>query len=222
MKFKIDLKIFLIAILFFMTSQIKVYAIMMICAIIHEFGHLLIGILLGMKPEKLEIIPVGIRVTFKINIKDINSKIKQTNKLEIKKIFVAIAGPVVNLILIYIAAISKTNIISKINFIYANLLLVIINLIPIYPLDGGRILKGIISIFKGKKKAEQTTNITSIIIGIIISALGIWILINNKNIAILFFLLYIWIIIIQENKKFKNKRLMYEILEKSIEKNSEK
>ena len=222
MKFKIDLKIFLIAILFFMTSQIKVYAIMMICAIIHELGHLLVGILLGMKPEKLEIIPVGIRVTFKINIKDINSKIKQTNKLEIKKIFVAIAGPVVNLILIYIAAISKTNIISKINFIYANLLLVIINLVPIYPLDGGRILKGIISIFKGKKKAEQTINKISIIIGIIISALGIWILINNKNIAILFFLLYIWIIIIQENKKLKNKKLMYEILEKSIEKNSEK
>ena len=222
MKFKIDLKIFLIAILFFMTSQIKVYAIMMICAIIHELGHLLVGILLGMKPEKLEIIPVGIRVTFKINIKDINSKIKQTNKLEIKKIFVAIAGPVVNLILIYIASISKTNIISKINFIYANLLLVIINLVPIYPLDGGRILKGIISIFKGKKKAEQTINKISIIIGIIISALGIWILINNKNIAILFFLLYIWIIIIQENKKLKNKRLMYEILEKSIEKNSEK
>ena len=222
MKFKIDLKIFLIAILFFMTSQIKVYAIMMICAIIHELGHLLVGILLGMKPEKLEIITVGIRVTFKINIKDINSKIKQTNKLEIKKIFVAIAGPVVNLILIYIAAISKTNIISKINFIYANLLLVIINLVPIYPLDGGRILKGIISIFKGKKKAEQTINKISIIIGIIISALGIWILINNKNIAILFFLLYIWIIIIQENKKLKNKRLMYEILEKSIEKNSEK
>ena len=222
MKFKIDLKFFLIAILFFMTSQIKVYAIMMICAIIHELGHLLVGILLGMKPEKLEIIPVGIRVTFKINIKDINSKIKQTNKLEIKKIFVAIAGPVVNLILIYIAAISKTNIISKINFIYANLLLVIINLVPIYPLDGGRILKGIISIFKGKKKAEQTINKISIIIGIIISALGIWILINNKNIAILFFLLYIWIIIIQENKKIKNKRLMYEILEKSIEKNSEK
>ena len=222
MKFKIDLKIFLIAILFFMTSQIKVYSIMMICAIIHELGHLLLGILLGMKPEKLEIIPVGIRVTFKINIKDINSKIKQTNKLEIKKIFVAIAGPVVNLILIYIAAISKTNIISKINFIYANLLLVIINLVPIYPLDGGRILKGIISIFKGKKKAEQTINKISIIIGIIISALGIWTLINNKNIAILFFLLYIWIIIIQENKKLKNKRLMYEILEKSIEKNSEK
>ena len=220
MKFKIDLKFFLIAILFFMTSQIKVYAIMMICAIIHELGHLLVGILLGMKPEKLEIIPVGIRVTFKINIKDIISKIKQTNKLEIKKIFVAIAGPVVNLILIYIAAISKTNIISKINFIYANLLLVIINLVPIYPLDGGRILKGIISIFKGKKKAEQTINKISIIIGIIISALGIWILINNKNIAILFFLLYIWIIIIQENKKLKNKRLMYEILEKSIEKNS--
>ncbi len=107
-----------------------------------------------MKPEKLEIIPVGIRVTFKINIKDINSKIKQTNKLEIKKIFVAIAGPSSKLnINIYSSNIkNKHNI--KINFIYANLLLVIINLVPIYPLDGGRILKGIISIFKGKKKSR--------------------------------------------------------------------
>ena len=36
--------------------------------------HLIMGIILGMKPEKLEIIPIGIRITFKLNIKDINKK----------------------------------------------------------------------------------------------------------------------------------------------------
>ena len=86
MKFKIDLKIFLITFLFFMTSQIKIYITMMICAILHELGHLIMGIILGMKPEKLEIIPIGIRITFKLNIKDINKKVKKANKLEIKKI----------------------------------------------------------------------------------------------------------------------------------------
>ena len=43
------------------------------------------GIILGMKPEKLEIIPIGIRITFKLNIKDINKKVKKANKLEIKR-----------------------------------------------------------------------------------------------------------------------------------------
>ena len=134
MKLKIDLKIFLITFLFFMTSQIKIYITMMICAILHELGHLIMGIILGMKPEKLEIIPIGIRITFKLNIKDINKKVKKANKLEIKKILIAIAGPAINILLIIISATTKINIIAKINFIYANLLLAIINLVPIYPL----------------------------------------------------------------------------------------
>ena len=53
MKFRIDLKIFMLIILFLITNQIKIYAMIMIFAIIHEFGHLLAGILLGMKPEKI-------------------------------------------------------------------------------------------------------------------------------------------------------------------------
>ena len=209
MKFKIDLKIFLITFLFFMTSQIKIYITMMICAILHELGHLIMGIILGMKPEKLEIIPIGIRITFKLNIKDINKKVKKANKLEIKKILIAIAGPAINILLIIISAT------TKINFIYANLLLAIINLVPIYPLDGGRILKGIITIFKGKQKGEQTINIISIISTIITTIIGTIAVINNKNIAIIFFIIYIWAIVIKENKKYKNRKIIYELLEKN-------
>ena len=187
MKFKIDLKIFLITFLFFMTSQIKIYITMMICAILHELGHLIMGIILGMKPEKLEI----------------------------KKILIAIAGPAINILLIIISATTKINIIAKINFIYANLLLAIINLVPIYPLDGGRILKGIITIFKGKQKGEQTINIISIISTIITTIIGTIAVINNKNIAIIFFIIYIWAIVIKENKKYKNRKIIYELLEKN-------
>mgnify|MGYP002099986102 CR=1 FL=1 len=216
MKFKIDLKIFLITFLFFMTSQIKIYITMMICAILHELGHLIMGIILGMKPEKLEIIPIGIRITFKLNIKDINKKVKKANKLEIKKILIAIAGPAINILLIIISAT------TKINFIYANLLLAIINLVPIYPLDGGRILKGIITIFKGKQKGEQTINIISIISTIITTIIGTIAVINNKNIAIIFFIIYIWAIVIKENKKYKNRKIIYELLEKNYWKNRKK
>ena len=75
MKFRIDLKIFMLIILFLITNQIKIYAMIMIFAIIHEFGHLLAGILLGMKPEKIEIKPFGVSIKFDIKREDYNIKI---------------------------------------------------------------------------------------------------------------------------------------------------
>ena len=48
MKFKVDLKIFIFIILFFITKQIETYATIMMFAIINECGHLLAGVILGM------------------------------------------------------------------------------------------------------------------------------------------------------------------------------
>lgn len=91
MRFRIDLKIFLFIILFYITKQIEVYGMIMLFAIIHELGHLLVGLILGMKPEKLEIMPYGVAISFKLQPKDYNRKIKKGNQLELKKIIVAAA-----------------------------------------------------------------------------------------------------------------------------------
>ena len=95
MRFKIDLKIFLFVIIFYFTKQIHIYALIMLFAFIHELGHLMAGILCGMKPERLEIKPYGVSISFKLFPKDYNIKIGKGSKLEIKKIFVAIAGPII-------------------------------------------------------------------------------------------------------------------------------
>ena len=100
MRFRIDLKIFVFLILFYFTKQIETYAMIMFFAIIHEFGHLLAGLILGMKPEKMDIMPYGISISFKLMPRDYNNKILNGNLLEIKKIFVAIAGPLTNLLII--------------------------------------------------------------------------------------------------------------------------
>lgn len=80
MRFRIDLKIFLFIILFYITKQIEIYAVIMFFAILHEFGHLIAGVLLGMKPAKLEIMPYGVAVSFKLTTKDYNKKIKNQNR----------------------------------------------------------------------------------------------------------------------------------------------
>ena len=153
MSIKIDLKIFLFAIIFWFTKQIEIYALLMILALIHELGHLMCGICLGLKANSIKITPVGFQILFENHVQDYNERIKKGNEVCIKKIAIAFAGPLVNMFIAIIAFfMSKNILIQKELLVYANLLLAIFNLLPIYPLDGGRILKEIKTIKRRKKK----------------------------------------------------------------------
>lgn len=215
MRFRIDLKIFLFAILFYFTKQIEIYAMIMFFAIIHEFGHLLAGLLLGMKPEKMEIVPYGVSISFKLTAKDYNKKIKQGNQLEIKKILVALAGPMTNFIIFMIILQMNMNVFFVLMILYSNLLLILFNLLPIYPLDGGRIIKGILHIFLGKRKAEKYTNYLSFITLIIITFISSIAIYKAENIAIFLLVLVLWGIFIKEDRIYERRNKIYNLLKKT-------
>ena len=67
MSIKIDLKIFLFFFLFLLTSQIEMYILLMVFAIIHELGHLIMGLILKFEPEEIKLTPVGLQIKFKVN-----------------------------------------------------------------------------------------------------------------------------------------------------------
>lgn len=219
MRFKIDLKIFLFLIIFYFTKQIHIYALIMIFAFIHELGHLLAGVLCGMKPEKLEIKPYGVSISFKLFPKDYNIKIGKSNKLEVKKILVALAGPVTNLLIIIVLLNLPVEFFAKLMIIYSNILITIFNLIPIYPLDGGRIVKSILSITFGKRKAEKYINNISFITLIFVTFVSSILIYIIENIAIFLIVIVLWIMYIAEDIKYKRKIEIYKLLEKSIENN---
>lgn len=217
MRFRIDLKIFIFLIIFYFTKQIQIYTYIMIFAFIHEIGHLITGLLMGMKPEKLEIMPFGISVSFKIKPQEYNKKIKKGNYLEIKKIIVAIAGPLTNFVIIAIASKIKMGITQYLMITYTNFLIMIFNLLPIYPLDGGRILKSILHIYFGKRKAEKYINIISKITVCTLTVISSIAILYIQNIAILLIDIYLWYLTIKEDIKYNKREDIYKkLLENNI------
>ena len=100
--------------------------------------------------------------------------------------------------------------IPKETIIYSNLLLAIFNLLPIYPLDGGRILKEVIHIFKGSKVAYQKSNLISFVTVIVLTIMVSISILYIHNIAFLLILIYLWYLVIKSQKE-------YEIYEKTME-----
>ncbi len=219
MRFRIDLRIFIFLILFYLTNQIEIYTLIMCFAIVHELGHLLTGIILGFKPNKIELTPFGLSIGFKVNLKDYNKKIKRANAIEEKRIIIAMAGPVVNLLIIFIIDKLNIDIYEKIMIIYSNLLLVLFNTLPILPLDGGRILKGILHIYLGKNKAEKYSCNISFGALIILTAISSIAILYFKNIAIFLGVIFLWILYLKEEKLYKNRNRLYELIKEEKEAN---
>ena len=188
MKIRIDLKILIFLVLFYFTNQLKIYLVIMLFCFIHELGHIFVGLIFNMKIEKLEIMPFGFSVSFEDSVTE-----------NFKKIFVAAAGPLVTLALILIFF--NIEIKLKQEIIYSNILILIYNLMPIYPLDGGRIIKGILQIKVEEERAQKMiwklTKITMIIITFVCSIVVYYF----KNIAIFLSCIFLWIIILRIEEK---------------------
>ena len=189
MIFRVDLKILFLIVALYFTKQLKIYLITMIFIIMHEISHLIMGITLKMKISALNIMPFGLSVEFN----------QSNNNSEIKKILVAIAGPLFNILIIIITFFLKADIETKQLVLYSNLSLAIFNLLPIFPLDGGRILKILLSMNLSKKEANiQMSRITNITMFIITFIFSIFIY-YYKNICFVFIILYLWYIVLKEN-----------------------
>ena len=211
MTIKLNLNIFLFLLLFLVTNQLEIYALVMIFALIHELSHLITGMLMGLKAETLKIMPLGFCIEFKTNIEDYNKKILKSNILSVKKIIIAIAGPFVNLIIVLFGILYNIDT----NIIYANLLIFLFNMLPIYPLDGGRILKNILKMFFINRKANDYTNVISNLLVIVLTIVSSILILIYKNIAILVIIVTLWGILIKENRRYFTYNKIYKTIDKN-------
>lgn len=170
-----------------------------------SFGHIFAGLLLKLKPKKLNIMPFGLAVTFE--------SYGYRKLVETKKILIAFAGPLTNILISIITLFIHIDENLKQTIIYSNIVVAFFNLIPIYPLDGGRILKGFIKLkYKNNMVADLVVNKISNILAIALTAISSILILYLKNISIFLVIVYLWIIVIKENKRFDLKKKVNDII----------
>jgi len=124
------------------------------CVILHEYGHILMARYYGISCFRMLMTPLG-------GIAFIEMEEGARSYKPVQQFWIAAAGPIVSAILAVFFLL--IGIPSGIKFIITlgviNLVLVIFNLIPAYPMDGGRIFKALISIIftKNYRKAGRLT-----------------------------------------------------------------
>jgi stage IV sporulation protein FB len=123
------------------------YLKLLIAIFIHELGHIFIAIIFRLKIKSLTLYAFGFIMEF-----------DNYKKIFIKELLLYTFGILFNIVFYFISN----------RFKHANLMLILINLAPIYPLDGYNILSNIISTIIPYKKSLYITSILGFIpIGIL-------------------------------------------------------
>ena len=170
--------------------------------IFHELAHLTIALLFFYVLENFKFSLSGVCIELKKKRFDLkgNKRLKIEN---IEEIILYLAGPISNIILAYIF--NNNKMICEINIAFA-----IINLLPIFPLDGYNILDNLLELFSMRlKKREVILEILSNILIFILFFVGIVQLLLLFNPSIIMFSFYVFLI--QFNNKKRQKFTNYGI-----------
>ncbi len=155
---------YVVALISILTGYFKAYIIYTLIILVHEIGHIFAGIILKWPILKVTIYPFGCMTTF-------NNKL---NSSSIEEFLILIYGPLFQILF---------NMIYPTSYHY---FILIFNLLPIYPLDGSKLVFLLLN--------KITSYYYSYIYIFIISYITIFILLINRfnliNILILLYLLW--------------------------------
>ncbi len=144
-------------IVYFLLGQFIEITVMILIVLVHEFSHSIVARKYGFIIDEIDILPFGGVAKYK-NIKIINPK---------EEIVICAIGPLSNLLII-IVFMGLRSLYTENYFIdfviEINWLMFIINILPVFPLDGGKIIRAVLSLFIGYKSSTiKLTYVTYIL-----------------------------------------------------------
>ncbi len=150
-------------------------------AVFHEFGHLLCMTAMSDKPRAISFTPFGMRIERSKPVSSYSGEALE-----------AAAGPAANLLLAAVLAVLNRFCGGLIRPIYINLLMALFNLLPIEPLDGGRLLRCLISVRSDSRAADKITKAATVAGSVLLTTAGTALLVKSGyNFTMLIIALYL-------------------------------
>lgn len=158
-KFNVNPAFFIILIWLIFATDIIVAVSYFLVILIHELGHYYVAKYCGYKLSKFSLSPYGVSLSY------YGQTLEQKDE-----IYIALAGPVVNLVVALITVafwwIFPTFYLVSYNFVEVNLIIALTNLLPAFPLDGGRIFVSLFSNIVERRKALKITIIFNVVLSV--------------------------------------------------------
>lgn len=168
------------------------------CVVLHELGHALTARKYGIKTRDIILLPIG-------GV----ARLEKMPDKPAQELWVALAGPSVNIVIAAVigAYLYLTNSFTPINqltnasatfveqIMAVNIFLVLFNMIPAFPMDGGRILRALLASRLPYPKATQYAATLGQGIAVLFGFVGLFF-----NPLLLFIAFFVWIGAAQETK----------------------
>jgi Zn-dependent protease/CBS domain-containing protein len=148
-----------------------------LCVLLHELGHVFAARRYGVKTRDVTLWPFG----------GIASMERMPDKPS-QELIVALAGPAVNVVIalglfLYLGAtldpenltrIEDPKVSMAVKVLFANIILLVFNMIPAFPMDGGRVLRALLAMRMGNARATELAASIGQGFAILFGAVGIF------------------------------------------------
>jgi Zn-dependent protease len=166
------------------------------CVTLHEFGHALTARRYGIATRDIILFPIG-------GV----ARLERLPTRPLQELWVALAGPAVNLVIAaalfgWLAATSAMQPLERLTItvgpmlerlMLVNVFLALFNMLPAFPMDGGRALRAILAIRRGHAAATRTAAAIGQSMAVLFGFAGLFF-----NPMLLFIALFVWIGAAQE------------------------